>query len=463
MRANSKWKSMQYIHAQLKQCEYEKKRNSLQQEYLFNLKNKANFDFTKKTSNLFREKKQDIKKIDVSNFNQVININFKKNIAECEAMIRFDDLSRETLKYDYTPPVVPELKTITLGGAISGVGIEASSFKFGLVHESVLEMEVMLANGEIVVCNPDNKYRDLFYALPNSYGTLGYILKVKIPLVKTKKYVELQYEQFENSRDFFSAITKQCQEKKDDYIDGVIFSEREMYIIKSNFIDKAPYHSNYTYLHIYYQSIRHKIKDYLTIYDFIWRWDTDWFWCSKIFGMQNPILRLLFGKFALGSRAYWSISRFEEKYKIRNRIEKLFTGKIKHTESVVQDVCIPAENAQSFLAFYWKHINIRPIWICPIKPYKNISYPLFKMQQKLYLDFGFWDIIQKDVPKGYHNKLIEKEVEKLGGMKSLYSESYYEENKFWQIYDGKYYKKLKLKYDPDYIFSDLYSRCVKNK
>ncbi len=47
------------------------------------------------------------------------------------------------------PFVVPQLKTITLGGAVTGLGIESSSFRSGLPHESVLEMEVLVGDGRI--------------------------------------------------------------------------------------------------------------------------------------------------------------------------------------------------------------------------------------------------------------------------------------------------------------------------
>ena len=46
--------------------------------------------------------------------------------------------------------------------------------------------------------------------------------------------------------------------------------------------------SDYTFEHIYYRSIRSASTDYLTTRDYLWRWDTDWFWCSKNFGAQHP-------------------------------------------------------------------------------------------------------------------------------------------------------------------------------
>ena len=77
------------------------------------------------------------------------------------------------------PAVVPQLKTITLGGAVAGVGIEATSFRHGLVHETVLEIEVLLpATARVVTARRDNEHADLFFGFPNSYGTLGYALRV---------------------------------------------------------------------------------------------------------------------------------------------------------------------------------------------------------------------------------------------------------------------------------------------
>jgi len=43
---------------------------------------------------------------------------------------------------------------------------------------------VLLADGAIVTCTPANEHRDLFFGFPNSYGTLGYALKVTVRTVR---------------------------------------------------------------------------------------------------------------------------------------------------------------------------------------------------------------------------------------------------------------------------------------
>jgi len=46
--------------------------------------------------------------------------------------------------------VVPQLKTITIGGAAAGVASKRTSFRQGLVHDTLLEMDVLLPHGELV-------------------------------------------------------------------------------------------------------------------------------------------------------------------------------------------------------------------------------------------------------------------------------------------------------------------------
>ncbi len=93
-------------------------------------------------------------------------------------------------------------------------------------------------------------------------------------------------------------------------------------------------------------------------------------------------------------------------------------------------------------------------------------YPLFDTDRnKLYLNFGFWDSVPnpEKKPDGYFNRLIEKEIAPIGGIKSLYSDSYYSKEEFWKIYGNGAYDALKKKYDPEGKLKDLYQKCVQKK
>ena len=47
----------------------------------------------------------------------------------------------------------------------------------------VEEMEILCGDGTIRICRPDNENADLFHAIPNSYGSLGYILRLRVKLL----------------------------------------------------------------------------------------------------------------------------------------------------------------------------------------------------------------------------------------------------------------------------------------
>ena len=72
-----------------------------------------------------------------------------------------------------------------------------------------------------------------------------------------------------------------------DFVDGVWFREDESYLTIGRFVAEAPYTNDYTGQKIFYRSLQTRREDYLTTHDYLWRWDPDWFWCSRAFGAQN--------------------------------------------------------------------------------------------------------------------------------------------------------------------------------
>jgi FAD/FMN-containing dehydrogenase len=84
---------------------------------------------------------------------------------------------------------------------------------------------------------------------------------------------------------------------------------------------------------------------------------------------------------------------------------------------------------------------------------------------RLFVNVGFWATVplRPGQSDGTHNRLIESKVTELGGHKSLYSDSYFNEDEFWSRYDGETYRKLKETYDPKGRLPDLYAKCVGNQ
>ena len=393
-------------------------------------------------------------------FNQVLRVDPAAGWVETEGMITYEDLTRACLAHGVMPAVVPQLKTITLGGAVAGVGIESSSHRHGLVHDTMLELDVLLGDGRVITCTADNEHSDLFFGFPNSYGTLGYALRVKARTVPVKPYVRLEHRPFMGAKTYFKALEQHLRAGDADFIDGTVFSPVEMYITLGRFTDTAPHTSDYTYERIYYRSIADKREDYLTVQDYIWRWDTDWFWCSKNVLAQNPLIRRLYGKERLGSRTYTKIMRWNARVGITKKIERAIGL---HSESVIQDVDIPLARAAEFLEFYSRQIGLWPQWICPIGPQPHSGrFSLYPVRGEWYVNFGFWDVkrTREAHPAGHFNRLIERKVIELGGIKSLYSDSFFTPEEFQRYYAGPVYAALKEKYDPGGAFPPLYEKCV---
>lgn len=394
-------------------------------------------------------------------FRDVLEVNAAAGWADAEGMVSYEDLVRGCLAHGVMPAVVPQLKTITLGGAVAGVGIESSSHRHGLVHDTVLELEVLLGDGSLVRATPDNEHADLFYGFANSYGTLGYALRVKAKAVPVQPYVHLSHQQYADPTHFFAALGERLRAGDADFVDGTVFLPQKMFLTLGRFAAAAPYTSDYSFERIYYRSIAEKREDWLTVHDYLWRWDTDWFWCSKnVFAQQPLVRRFVYGRKRLGSRTYTKLMRWNSRVGLTRKLERLLGL---HSESVIQDVDIPLERAGEFLEFYARAIGLWPLWICPIGPAPHAGrFTLYPMAPGWYVNFGFWDVkrTRSAHAPGHFNRLIEEKVVELGGIKSLYSESFFPEDEFARCYGGEAYAALKRKYDPAGAFPTLYEKCV---
>ena len=422
----------------------------------------------KRTSNLFRPRAAAQRPgLDVAAFDGVLSVDPDARTADVQGMTTYEHLVDATLAHGLMPLVVPQLRTITLVGAVTGLGIESSSFRNGLPHESVLELEVMSGDGRIVIARPDGEHADLFRGFPNSYGTLGYALRLTIELEPVRPYVRVRHLPFPNPDAYFAAVaevaaTRSWNGEGADFMDGTVFAPGGHYLTLGTMVDEAPYTSDYTGQQIYYRSIPRRDEDYLTIHDYLWRWDTDWFWCSKSFGVQRPRIRRLWPKRWLRSDVYWKLISLERRYQPLARLDRL-RGR-PGREDVIQDVEVPVEHAAEFLDAFQREVGIAPLWMCPLRLREHAApWTLYALDpDTTYVNFGFWGQVERrpGEREGERNRFVERLVSDLGGHKSLYSTSYYERDEFRDLYGGAEYEALKSAYDPDRRLLDLYEKCV---
>ena len=145
-------------------------------------------------------------------------------------MTTYEHLVDATLPHGLMPLVVPELKTITLGGAITGPGhreLVVSQRDAARVGAGDGHPHRRRAGGH---GQPDGEHADLFFGFPNSYGTLGYALRARIELEPVRPYVHLRHVPFRELRATSSrpwrrsAPTRSYEGEAVDFVDGTVFS-----------------------------------------------------------------------------------------------------------------------------------------------------------------------------------------------------------------------------------------------
>ena len=265
-----------------------------------------------------------------------------------------------------------------------------------------------------------------------------------------------------------------------DFLDGVVFARDESYLTLGTWadtLDAAEFPSDYTGQHIYYRSIQQRPRDVVSVHDYLWRWDTDWFWCSRAFGAQNPIARRLWPRRWLRSDVYWKLVALEQRYRPLARVGSV--RGLPARERVIQDVELPLDRTEAFLDWFLRTVPIEPVWLCPVQlrpraagdaagsaPDGSPPWPLYPMHTGVpYVNVGLWSTvpIAPGAEDGDVNRAIEAVVGELGGHKSLYSDAYYDRDAFFAKYGGTAYQQTKRRYDPRGRFPDLYDKAVRRR
>jgi FAD/FMN-containing dehydrogenase len=385
-------------------------------------------------------------KIDVSDLTDILSIDAVRRICVAESGVTFVDLVAATLEHGLVPIVVPELKTITIGGAVAGCSIESMSFVHGGFHDTCLEYEVITASGHVLICTPDNEHRLVFQMMHGTFGTLGILSRLTFKLIPAKPFVKLRYETHATISDYQAAILRHFEARDVDFMDGIIHSPSCYVLATGEFVDRAPYASDYSWMKIYYQSTRTRSEDYLTTPDYFFRYDR---------GVTNVrpksfLGRLLFGKLLASSQ--WL--RLGEKLRWLLRSDK---------PTITLDVFIPFSRVAEFLTWYEREFQFYPLWCVPyrrVHDYEWLDDSFYAtLGDRLFLDLAIYGMRQRG-PHNHH-RLMEQKLREVGGIKTLIAHNYYEEDEFWSIWNKRNYDEVKAITDPDNRFRDLYTKTCR--
>jgi delta24-sterol reductase len=399
------------------------------------------------------------KTVDTSRLNRVLYVNTDPDdlYALVQPNVPMDRLVEATLEYGLVPPVVMEFPGITVGGGYAGTSGESSSFKHGYFNQTLEQVEMVLANGDVVTCS-EHERRDLFRGAAGAVGTLGVTTLVKLRLHKATKYVETTYHPVQGGMTEAMQIIQKftTPDSEYDYVDGIMFSKTHGAIVTGRMTDTpaadlpiqrfSDAKDPWFYLHAQDRVTKNNgpTTEAVPLPEYLFRYDRGGFWVGAAAFDYFP--GVPFNDFTR-----WWLDDFLHTRMLYTAMHA--SGRSEHM--IVQDLALPYATAKEFVDFTDERYGIYPLWLCPLNqspqptmhPHSNEVESDGKTQKQL-LNIGLWG----PAPPTHEafmqaNRDLEQKLLELDGMKWLYAQTYYTEDEFWSQFDKAWYDALREKYN----------------
>ncbi|HMS41503.1 MAG TPA: FAD-binding oxidoreductase, partial [Pyrinomonadaceae bacterium] len=187
--------------------------------------------------------------ISLERLNKIKEINKSDNFAIVESGVILNDFQKAVEAENFFYPPDPTEWSCQIGGTIATNASGARSFKYGATREFVEELEIVLANGEILrLKRGENFSKDGFIELKTANGTK---IKAKLPTYRqpnvrknTSGYISGEtvdaIDLFIGSEGTLGIITEaklRILPKPESFFSGIIFFESEENLL--NFVQEA--------------------------------------------------------------------------------------------------------------------------------------------------------------------------------------------------------------------------------
>jgi delta24-sterol reductase len=172
--------------------------------------------------------------VDLSAFRNILEIDKERMVAKVEPLVSMGQITKATCPMNLSLAVAPEFDDLTVGGLINSYGISGGSHIYGLFSDTVVSVEVVLADGQVVRATKDNEHSDLFYGMPWSQGTIGLLVSAEIKLIPVKEYMRLTYTPVRGTLKEIAEAYADSFVPRDgdpakvpDFVEGMVYSSSE--------------------------------------------------------------------------------------------------------------------------------------------------------------------------------------------------------------------------------------------
>ncbi|XP_065347913.1 delta(24)-sterol reductase-like isoform X1 [Cloeon dipterum] len=401
--------------------------------------------------------KKSFYKVEV-NLVDVLEIDTENNTVRVEPLVSMGQLSASLAPLGWTIPIVPEIDDLTVGGLILGTGIESSSHQFGLFQHICEEYELVLADGSLVTVTKDSD-PDLFYAVPWSYGTLGFLTAAKIMIVPCTKFIKLNYKPVYSLNDAVKEFSE-ASASKNQFVEGIMFTLNKGVIMTGNMIDEPQpgdkvnkiglWHKPWFFKHVESFLVTGKTaSEILPLRDYYHRHTRSIFWELQDivpFG-NNRLFRLCMGWLMPPKISFLKLTQTDA-------VKRLYEN-----NHIIQDMLVPITNLKESLQMFNKETKVYPIWLCPFKLPADPGM-LCAPKERMFVDIGVYGVPDPSVnfkPMETTRK-IEEFVQKCEGFQMLYADTYTTKEEFRRMFDHTLYDRVRSKLACTKAFPEVYDK-----
>ena len=121
--------------------------------------------------------------LDMTRMNRLLDFDASTGDAELEGGASIRQLWRKALPLGYWPKVVSGTMFPTMGGAAAMNIHGKNNFKVGTFGDNLLEIDLLLGNGDLVTCSREQN-AELFHGAIGGFGMLGIITRAKTRTTK---------------------------------------------------------------------------------------------------------------------------------------------------------------------------------------------------------------------------------------------------------------------------------------
>lgn len=151
--------------------------------------------------------------LNFSKMNKILEINRENMTARVQSGVVLGNLQKAVESFGlFYPPDPSNLAVSTIGGSIAQSSGGAKSFKYGTTKDYVIDMKVVMANGEILQTGSNTIKNATGYNLNTlfvgSEGTLGIVIEATIKLIPKPESKKVLMAYFDTVKTAVSAVNK---------------------------------------------------------------------------------------------------------------------------------------------------------------------------------------------------------------------------------------------------------------